>query len=129
MKTKILFAALLIAVSGATVAGGKGEHSHEQKPLHGGLVVEASDLAFELVAKSDVITVHVRDHGKVASVKGATGKLTMLSGGTKSEATLAPVGDDKLEARGSFQVAAGTKIVATINLNGKKPINVRFAIK
>ena len=129
MKTKAFIAALLIAVSSAPVAAGKGEHSHEQKPLHGGLVVEASDLAFELVAKSDVITIHVRDHGKPASVKSATGKLTLLVGSTKSEATLAPVGDDKLEARGSFQVAAGTKIVATINLNGKKPINVRFAIK
>ena len=129
MKTKTLFAALLIAVSGATVAAGKGDHSHEQKPMHGGLVVEASDLAFELVAKSDVITIHMRDHGKSVSVKGATGKLTLLSGSAKSEATLAPAGDDKLEARGSFQVAAGTKIVATINLNGKKPINVRFAIK
>ena len=129
MKTQTLFAALLIAVSGATVAAGKGEHSHEQKPLHGGVVVEASDLAFELVAKSDVITVHVRDHGKAANVKGATGKLTLLSGSTKSEATLVPVGDDRLEARGSFQVAAGTKIVASINLIGKKPVNVRFAIK
>ena len=127
MKTLTFIAALLFAVSGATVAGGK--HEHEQKPLHGGVVVEASDMTFELLAKSDVITIHVRDHGKAASVKGATGKLTMLSGSAKSEATLAPVGDDKLEARGSFQVAAGTKIVATINLNGKKPINVRFAIK
>ena len=129
MKTQTLFAALLIAVSGATVAAGKGEHSHEKKPLHGGLVVAASDMDFELVAKSDLITIHVRDHGKSANVKGATGKLTLLSGSAKSEATLAPVGDDRLEARGSFQVAAGTKIVASINLIGKKPINVRFAIK
>ena len=86
MKTQTLIAALLFALSGATLAAGKGEHSHEQKhkPLHGS---------------------------------------------AKSEATLVPLGDDRLEARGSFQVAAGTKIVATINLTGKKPINVRFAIK
>ena len=86
MKTQTLIAALLFALSGATLAAGKGEHSHEQKhkPLHGS---------------------------------------------AKSEATLVPLGDDRLEARGRFQVAAGTKIVATINLTGKKPINVRFAIK
>ena len=125
MKTQTFIAALLFAVSGATLAAGK----HEHKPLHGGVVVEASNMDFELVAKSDVITIHVRDHGKSASVKGATGNLTLLIGSAKSEATLTPAGDDRLEARGSFQVAAGTKIVASINLIGKKPINVRFAIK
>ena len=125
MKTQTFIAALLFAVSGAPFAAGK----HEHKPLHGGVVVEANNMDFELVAKAELITVHVRDHGKAANVKGATGKLTLLSGSTKSEATLVPVGDDRLEARGSFQVAAGTKIVASINLIGKKPINVRFAIK
>ena len=125
MKTQTFIAALLFAVSGATLAAG----NHEHKPLHGGVVVEANNMDFELVAKAELITVHVRDHGKAANVKGATGKLTLLSGSAKSEATLVPVGDDRLEARGSFQVVAGTKIVASINLNGKKPVNVRFAIK
>ena len=125
MKTQTFIAALLFAVSGATLAAG----NHEHKPLHGGVVVEANNMDFELVATAELITVHVRDHGKAANVKGATGKLTLLSGSAKSEATLVPLGDDRLEARGSFQVAAGTKIVATINLTGKKPINVRFAIK
>ena len=125
MKTQTFIAALLFAVSGATLAAGK----HEHKPVHGGVVVEANNMDFELVTKAELITVYVRDHGKAANVKGATGKLTLLSGSAKSEATLVPAGDDRLEARGSFQVAAGTKIVASINLIGKKPINVRFAIK
>ena len=129
MKTRTFIAALLFAVSGATLAAGKHEPAHEHKPLRGGVVVEANNMDFELVAKAEIITVHVRDHGKAANVNGATGKLTLLSGSAKSEATLAPVGDDRLEARGSFQVAAGTKIVASINLIGKKPFNVRFAIK
>ena len=125
MKTQTFIVALLFAVSGATFAAGK----HEHKPVHGGVVVEANNMDFELVTKAELITVYVRDHGKAANVKGATGKLTLLSGSAKSEATLVPAGDDRLEARGSFQVAAGTKIVASINLIGKKPINVRFAIK
>ena len=75
------------------------------------------------------ITVHVRDHGKVASTKGATGKLTILAGAEKTEVALAPAGEDRMEAKGSFKVAAGTRIVATINLAGKKPANVRFALK
>ncbi len=88
-----------------------------------------ANLDFELVAKADLITVHVRDHGKVASTKGATGKLTILAGAEKTEVALAPAGEDRMEAKGSFKVAAGTRIVATINLAGKKPANVRFALK
>ena len=73
------------------------------------------------------MVVHLRDHGKPASVKGASGKLTILSGSEKMEAVLASSGDDKLEAKGSFKLGPGTKFVATVNLPGKKAVNVRFA--
>ena len=129
MKTSNLFVALLFVVSANVLAAGKHDHGHEHKPLHGGIVVEASDMDFELVAKADSITLHVRDHGKAASVKGATGKVTVLTGTEKSEAPLAPAGDDRLQATGSFKVSSGTKVVALVNLPGKKPVNVRFAIK
>lgn len=129
MKTINLLASLLLAVSGHAAASGSHAHGHEHKPLHGGVVVEASDMDFELVAKADAITIHVRDHGKPASVKGATGKVTVLTGTEKSEAPLAPAGDDRLQATGTFKVATGTKVVALVNLPGKKPVNVRFAIK
>jgi hypothetical protein len=71
----------------------------------------------------------VRDHGKPASTQGASGKITVLAGTEKTEATLAPAGDNKLEAKGSFKVAAGTKFVATVGLKGKQPVNMRFALK
>lgn len=129
MNASALIASLLLASSGAVFAADKHDHAHTHTPLHGGVVVEASDMDFELVAKADVITLHVRDHGKAANVKGATGKLTILSGTDKAEAALSPVGDDRLEAKGAFKVAAGTKLVAMVNLAGRKPINVRFALK
>ena len=126
MKTFKLFAALaLAAVASAAQAHGD---KHEHQPLHGGVVVEASDMDFELVAKADTIALYVRDHGKPADLKGASGKLTLLTGSAKAEATLVPAGD-RLEAKGSFAVAAGTKVVATVQLAGKKPANVRFALK
>ena len=118
-------AAACLAFTAPAFADGKHDHS----PKHGGIVVEANNLDFELVAKPDLITVYVRDHGKLASTKGATGKLTILAGSEKTEVPLAPAGEDRMEAKGSFKVAAGTRIVATINLQGKKPSNVRFAIK
>lgn len=125
-KTQLLLASALLAFSSGAFAA--GDHGHEHKPLHGGVVVEASDMDFELVAKADQISLHVRDHGKPASVQGASAKLTLLNGSEKSEVQLAPAGD-KLEAKGSFKVGAGTKAVATVTLAGKKPVNVRFALK
>lgn len=128
MKTLTLLAALTL--SGAALAQQAHSHGagHDHQPLHGGVVVEASDMDFELVAKADTLLLYVRDHDKAAELKGATGKLTLLAGSARTEAQLAPVGD-RLEAKGSFPTAAGTKVVATVQLAGKKPANVRFALK
>lgn len=127
MNFKTLLTASILAFS-ATAFAADG-HSHDAKPEHGGVVTEASDIEFELVAKADRVTIYVRDHGKPASTRGATGKLTMLSGAQKTEAALTPAGDNKLEGNGSFSVAPGTKFVAAVTLQGKQPVNVRFAMK
>ena len=126
--TLTLFAALSLAGAASAQQAHSHGAGHDHQPLHGGVVVEASDMDFELVAKADSIALYVRDHGKAADLKGATGKLTLLAGSAKTEAALAPAGD-RLEARGSFPTAAGTKVVATVQLAGKKPANVRFALK
>lgn len=123
---------LLAAMTLAGAAHAQQAHSHgaghDHKPLHGGVVVEASDMDFELVAQADTIALYVRDHGKAADLNGATGKLTLLAGSARTEAQLAPAGD-RLQARGSFPTAAGTKVVASVQLAGRKPANVRFVLK
>ncbi len=129
MKVRTLLVAAAMAFASSTYAAGNHAHGHDHKPLHGGVVVESSDREFELVAKTDVITLYVRDHGKAASTQGATTKLTLLHGAQKSEVALLPAGDNKLEAKGNFKVGAGAKAVALVALQGKKPINVRFALK
>ena len=129
MQIKHLLAALLIVGTGAAHAAGNHDHGHQHKPLHGGVVVESKDMDFELVAKSDVITLHLRDHGKPANTQGMSAKLTLLNGTEKSDVMLAPAGSSTLEAKGSFKVAAGTKVVALVTMPGKKLANVRFAIK
>ncbi len=126
MKTANVLSGLALSLA-ATMALAHGD-AHEHKPLHGGVVVEASDMDFELVAKADTVALYVRDHGKPADLKGASGKLTLLAGSQKQEAALAAVGD-RLEAKGSFTVTAGTKVVATVQLAGKKAANVRFVLK
>lgn len=126
MKNKLQIAATLLALAGSGFAA--DEHGHEHRPLHGGVVAEAAHLEIELVARADVIALHVRDHGKPVGLQGASAKLTLLSGTEKSELQLTPAGE-RLEARGAFKLAPGSKAVATVTLTGKKPIQVRFALK
>ena len=129
--TRHLFAALALAALATTVAHAAGDHGagHDHKPQHGGIVAEANDMDYELVAQPDTLTLYLRDHGKPAKTEGVSAKLTLLNGTEKSEAVLAPSGEGKLEAKGAFKVAAGTKVVALVTLPGKKAANVRFAVK
>lgn len=54
MKTiQLLLVSALLAIGTSAFAAGNHDHGHEHKPLHGGVVVEASDMGFELVAKAD----------------------------------------------------------------------------
>ena len=97
------------------------------KAKRGGVVQKANDITYELVALADGAAIYVDDHGKPVAVTGASGKLTVLDGSTKSEAELKPVGD-KLEAKG-IKLVAGSKVVATVTTADKKTVSVRFAMK
>lgn len=128
MKTQAFLASITLALAGSAVAaGGKHAHAHEHKPLHGGVVVEARDVGYELVAKPTVIQLHLRDHGKAVDISQASAKVTLLTGIEKHEVVLKPAGD-KLEATGSFKVGPGTKAVAVVTVAAKSA-TVRFALK
>ena len=99
----------------------------DAKPKHGGIVQTANDMSFELVAQADSVAIYIEDHEKAVSVAGASGKLTVLSGGDKAEAELKPAGD-KLEAKG-IKLAPGSKVVASVTSADKKTVSVRFSVK
>lgn len=105
-----------------------GEHAHDAKPTHGGVVSVVKDVNYELVAKPDAITLYVTDHGKPVDTKGASATLTLLSASDKSEVKLTPAGENKLQAKGNFKVDKGTKVVASVNTGGKAQ-SVRFTLK
>jgi hypothetical protein len=126
MNKQAILAALALTLAGSAFAA--GDHSHEHKPMHGGVVVEVKDMDYELVAKPAAIQLHLRDHGKPADVAKASAKLTLLNGTEKQEVELKPAGD-KLEATGSFKVGPGTKAVAVVTIGGKPAGTVRFALK
>lgn len=105
-----------------------GAEKHDLKPLHGGVVVEANHVDYELVVKPELVALHLRDHGKPVPVTGGTAKLTLLSGTEKQDLNLAPAGD-RFEVKGSFKHTAGDKAVAVVTLSGKPARTVRFVLK
>ncbi|HPU53857.1 MAG TPA: hypothetical protein PK359_20025 [Burkholderiaceae bacterium] len=114
---KNLFAPLLIATALALPAFAAEDHT----PKHGGVVVETKAGDLELVAKPELIVIHVSDHGKPMKLSSASGKVTVFNGNDKTEAPLALIGD-KLEAKGSFKLGAGTKVLADLTVNGKPAV-------
>ena len=121
---KTLFAPILIATALALPAFAAEDHT----PKHGGVVVETKAGDLELVAKPELIVIHVSDHGKPLKLSSASGKVTVFNGNDKTEAPLALVGD-KLEAKGSFKLGAGTKVLADVAVNGKPAVAARFTLK
>lgn len=121
MKLSLLITSLALVAAGAAFAG--GDHS----PMHGGIFAAGKAMDFELVAKPDVLQLYLSDHGKPMDASKAKAKLTLLAGTEKQEVELQPAGD-KLEAKGSFKVAAGTKVVAVVSLAGKSS-TARFVVK
>ncbi|MBK7509839.1 MAG: hypothetical protein IPL15_06180 [Comamonadaceae bacterium] len=121
---KNLFAPLLIATALALPAFAAEDHA----PKHGGVVVETKAGDLELVAKPELIVIHVSDHGKPMKLSSASGKVTVFNGNDKTEAPLALIGD-KLEAKGSFKLGAGTKVLADLTVNGKPAVAARFTLK
>lgn len=123
MKLKTIVIAATVALAAPAFAQ-KDDHTAK----HGGIFVETKALDFEIVAKPDVIQVYVADHGKPVKLDGAKGKVTLLNGSEKTEVDLAPAGD-KLEAKGAFKVAKGTKGIAMVTLAGKSAATARFEVK
>ena len=123
MKLQTVLVAAVIAV-GAPAFAQKDVHG----PKHRGIFVETKALDFEIVAKPDTIQVYVADHGKPVKLDGAKGKVTLLNGSEKSDVELVPAGD-KLEAKGAFKVAKGTKGIASVTLAGKPAATARFEVK
>jgi hypothetical protein len=124
MKFHTLLITSSLFLSGLAWAG---PHDADHKPMQGGVLSTVKDVDYELVAKSDVLQLYVRDHGKPVDVSKTTAKVTLLSGSEKQEVELKPMGD-KLEAKGSFKISAGTKVVAQV-ISAGKTSSVRFALK
>lgn len=132
MNRKLIITAAVFLASSLPVASfsaDKHGHDHGHQPLYGGIVAEAGDLNYELVAKPDSLTIYVTDHGKPVSASGARGTATVHSGNEKTTAVLEPAGENKLSAKGSFKQGVGVRVAATVALAGKPEAKLNFRLK
>ncbi|MEO6744575.1 MAG: hypothetical protein ABIN08_08855 [Caldimonas sp.] len=74
--------------------------------MHGGMSLDTKAGDLELVAKSDLIVIHVVDHGKATKLTSATGRGTVYDSSEKTEAPPVLAGD-RVEAKGTWKVARG----------------------
>ncbi len=98
-------------------------HSDHGKAQLGGVVAEAGEAQFEIVARDGKITVHATDHGKPLAMTGATGKLTVLAGTVKSELALKAAGDNRLAGEGSL--GKGAKLLLSVQMPSGKTVQAR----
>jgi len=122
LRTLLITSSLVL---GNMAWAGPGDATH--KPMQGGVLTTVKDVDYELVAKPDVLQLYMRDHGKPVDVSKTTAKVTLLSGADKQEVDLKPTGD-KLEAKGTFKISPGTKVVAQV-ISAGKTSSVRFVLK
>jgi hypothetical protein len=125
MKRHFLLAALAAAVMLSTAA----VHAHgDMQARHGGLVEMAGEVKFELVARGDGVELYLDDHGQTLPTAKLAGKLTVMSGGSRTDTKLEPAPGDKLVARG-VKLAKGDKVIALVTLEDKSTGSARFVIK
>lgn len=118
----------LTLLSSTVFAAGDHDHTHDHKPLHGGVVTEVREMDYELVVQPRAAQLYLRDHGKQVDVSNAKAKLTLLTGSQKQELQLAPAADgSRLENNGAFTTAKDTKAVVQVDRGGKVT-NVRFVL-
>ncbi len=119
-------AGLAAALNAAPVFAGAG---HDHGPKYGGVVREVRNVAYELVAKPDSLTLYVSDHGKPVAIQGAQAEAVIYAGNQKTTATLEPAGENRMIAQGSFKVGVGVRVVLTTTLPGKPPAKATFNLK
>ena len=116
----------MLTLSMASTAFAADNHD-DHTPKHGGIVVEVKDIDYELVAKPDRIQLYISNHGNRIDISKASAKVTLLVS-TETQTVELKVAGEKFEASGKFNVPAGTKVVAQVNVGGKLS-SARFVLK
>ncbi len=119
----MLFALALALV--ATPAVGHGD----DKPRHGGQVVEVGETVFELVRAPAGVSLYVMEDGDEVPAAGRMGKLFVTTGAQRTEIMLTPAAKNQFVARGA-KIPAGSKVgVLLIDKTTQARQTATFAVK
>lgn len=102
---------------------------HDHGPKYGGVAREVGSVTYELVVKSDSLTLYVSDHGKPVATQGAKAEVTLYSGNNKTTVALESAGDNRMTAKGSFKVGVGVRVALIATLAGKSEAKANFNLK
>jgi hypothetical protein len=120
MRTALL--ALAVVVSAAATG-----QAHDIKPQHGGRTAEAGDYHIELVAKADVVEVHLANHdNKSIPAAGYKGLAILNIGGKSQRIVLAPGGGSILSGKAGGSIQGPPKGVVQITPPKGKTVQARF---
>lgn len=125
-KRTIKFYILVALLSFASLAFTHGVH----KAQHGGIVKESKDYVFELVAKSEVISLYIYDHqNKPLATTGASGEIQLTTGKEQTLIKLAPSSANALQATGQFKIEKGSKAQVKVLVGSAIIGNIRYILK
>ena len=124
---KLVIAFLCVASLVATSAHAGAGHDHG--PKYGGMAREVGSVTYELVAKSDSLTLYVSDNGKPFATQGAKAEATIYAGNDKTTVALDPDGDNRMSAKGDFKVGVGVRVALRVTMTGKPEAKATFSLK
>lgn len=116
-------AALLACVAVPAFAHG------DDKPRHGGQVVEVGDTVFELVRAPAGVSLYVMEDGDEVPSASMTGKLVVTTGAKKSEIPLTPAAKNEFVAKGA-KIPGGSRVgVLLIDKQTQARQSAQFVVK
>jgi hypothetical protein len=120
MYTKCLLIAALLTCSGSAWA-------HDAKGTNGGRIRDAGPYHVEMVVKSDIVDVFVRDASeKPVAASGFKGTAILVSGGKSQRVLLAPVDGARLSGSATVAFPDQPKGVVQLTAPDGKTIQARF---
>ena len=122
MKFTLFAATLAIAAVPAYAHG-------DDKPRHGGQVVEVGETVFELVPAPAGVSLYMMEDGDEVPSASMTGKLVVTTGSQKSEIPLVAAKGNQFVAKGA-NIPSGSRVgVLVINKQTQARQSATFAIK
>lgn len=120
--------ALVCVLAAAALAGPAGAHVTKPEAKHGGYVIEAKEIFFELVWRPDRLIIHIEDDGTPVPTRGMTGSVRFASRGTNTAQDLGP-GEANVLFSEIQKPPRGTPVTISIALDKAHTVRLVFVVR